>query len=150
MPHDPELVAETRGWFLRAIHDLGAGTVDLTAEPPFTGDAVFHAQQAAEKSMKGFLTWHSRIFRKTHNLTELGTMCHSLDATLEPLFQRAARLTDYAWKYRYPGEPAEPPREEAESALALARAVYDAVIALLPVDVRPPESSTKNDRSATE
>lgn len=137
MPHDPELVAETRGWFQRAAHDLGAGANDLTAMPAFTGDAVFHAQQAAEKSMKGYLTWHSRIFGKTHNLTELGGMCIGLDATLEPMLQRAASLTDYAWKYRYPGEPEEPSRDEAESALVLAREVYDAILSRLPAEVRP-------------
>ena len=112
MAHDPELVAETRGWFSRADHDLDAGAADLATEVPLTGDAVFHAQQAAEKSMKGLLTWHSRIFWKTHNLTELGQMCTAVDASLGSLLQRAARLTDYAWKYRYPGEPEEPPREE--------------------------------------
>jgi HEPN domain-containing protein len=53
MQPDPELVAETRGWLQRADHDLGAGGADLTAQPAFTGDAVFHAQQAAEKSLKG-------------------------------------------------------------------------------------------------
>jgi HEPN domain-containing protein len=137
MPHDPELVAETRGWFQRAAHDLGAGGADLAAESLFTGDAVFHAQQAAEKSMKGFLTWNSRVFRKTHNLTELGGLCSDLDATLEPLLQRAILLTDYAWKYRYPGEPDEPSREEAESALALAGEVYEAVLGRLPGEVRP-------------
>ncbi len=46
-------------------------------------------------------------------------------------------LTDFAWKYRYPGEPESPTREEAEAALALARAVYDAVLARLPEEVRP-------------
>jgi HEPN domain-containing protein len=136
MPHDPELVAETRGWCQRA-HDLGAGANDLTAQPPFTGDAVFHAQQAAEKSMKGFLTWHSHIFRKTHNLTELGRMCVAIDATLHSVLSRAADLTEYAWKYRYPGEPEEPSREETESALALAREVYDAILQRLPDEVRP-------------
>jgi len=40
----------------------------MTAMPPFTGDAVFHAQQVAEKTLKAFLVWHGRIFRKTHNL----------------------------------------------------------------------------------
>lgn len=137
MPHDPELVAETAAWFQRAAHDLGAGAADLTAEPAFTGDAVFHAQQAAEKSMKGYLTWHSRVFRKTHNLTDLGGMCIDVDATLEPLLRSAARLTDYAWKYRYPGEPEEPSREEAESALALAREVYEAILGRLPAEARP-------------
>jgi HEPN domain-containing protein len=138
MPHDPELVAETRGWFQRAAHDLGAGKADLATDPAFTGDAVFHAQQAAEKSMKGYLTWHSRVFGKTHNLTELGRMCSDVDLALEPFLQRAARLTEYAWKYRYPGEPSEPSREEAESALALAGEVYNAIVRRLPEDVRPP------------
>jgi HEPN domain-containing protein len=137
MPHDPELVAETRGWLQRAAHDLGAGAADLAAEPAFTGDAVFHAQQAAEKSMKAYLTWHSHVFRKTHNLTELGTMCAELDPTLGPFLQPAAGLTEYAWKYRYPGEPEEPSREEAESALTLARQVYEAVLQRLPFETHP-------------
>ena len=68
MPHDPELVAETKAWYQKAAQDLRAGDVDLGAQPPLTMDAVFHAQQAAEKAMKGFLTWHSRLFRKTHSL----------------------------------------------------------------------------------
>ena len=147
MPHDPELVAETRGWLTRAVHDLGAGTFGLTAEPSFTGDAVFHAQQTAEKSMKAHLTWHSRIFRKTHNLTELGRMCADLDGTLEILFKNASSLTDYAWKYRYPGEPQEPSRDEAESALTLAREVYDAIVARLPAETHPPGAAPTPARS---
>jgi HEPN domain-containing protein len=137
MPHDPELVAETRGWLRRAQRDLSGGALDLGVEQPLTGDAVFHAQQAAEKAMKGFLTWHSRVFRKTHNLTELGEMCAAVDPELEPLLRRASALTEYAWKYRYPGEPDEPPREEAEHALALAREVYQAILLRLPEDTRP-------------
>ena len=46
-------------------------------------------------------------------------------------------LTEYAWKYRYPGEPAEPDEAEARQALALAREVYDAILARLPAEVRP-------------
>jgi HEPN domain-containing protein len=145
MPHDPELVAETRDWLQRAAHDLAAGAFDLTAQPPFTGDAVFHAQQTAEKTMKGFLTWHSRIFRKTHNLTELGSMCVDVDASLEPQLKPAGALNDYAWKYRYPGEPLEPPREEAESALALAREVFETILRVLPRDVHPqPRTATSS------
>ncbi|MDR7523504.1 MAG: HEPN domain-containing protein [Armatimonadota bacterium] len=137
MSHDPELVAETRGWLVRARTDLASGRADLTVQPPLTGDAVFHAQQAAEKAMKGFLTWHGRVFRKTHNLTELGELCARLDPTLEPLLRRASGLTDYAWKFRYPGEPDEPPRGEAEEALALAREVYEQILVRLPREVAP-------------
>lgn len=137
MPHDTELVAETRGWFVRAARDLAAGAADLGADPALAGDAAFHAQQAAEKSMKGFLTWHSRVFRKTHDLTDLGGTCTEFDPTLEPLLRRAAVLTEYAWKFRYPGEPEELSREEAEKALAVAREVHEVILGRLPEDVRP-------------
>lgn len=137
MAHDPELVAETRAWLVKAGRDLAAATHELKADPPFSGDAAFHAQQAVEKSLKGFLTWHSQPFGKTHNLTELGRSCTQLEPTLEPTVRPAARLTEYAWKFRYPGEPAEPTRKETEDALRLAREVYEAVLKFLPEEVRP-------------
>jgi len=137
MQHDPELLAETRAWLVRAADDLREAEHDLTAVPPLLRGAVFHCQQAAEKAMKGFLTWHSRPFRKTHNLIELGRLCLEVDQALERPLRQAAGLTEYAWKYRYPGEPEAPTQEEAEAALAVARAVYDAVLARLPEEVRP-------------
>ncbi len=82
MPHDPELLAETGAWLLRAADDLRAADLMLAASPPLAGTAVFHAQQAAEKAMKGFLTWHSQPFRKTHNLTEIGGLCVEVDRSL--------------------------------------------------------------------
>jgi len=137
MLHDSELVAETRGSLTRARDDLRAGEVDLGAAPPLTADAVFRAQQVAEKAMKGLLTWHSKVFRKSHNLTEIGALCLAIDSTLGPLLGRAATLTDYAWKFRYPGEPEVPPLSEAQSALALARQVYEAILDRLPAELRP-------------
>jgi HEPN domain-containing protein len=144
MPHDPVRVADTTAWLTRALSDLGAGAHEMTADPPFSADAVFHAQQAAEKALKGFLAWHDVPFGKTHDLAALGRACSQIEPGLTSFGRRAARLTDYAWKYRYPGEPHEPPREEAESALALAREVYDAVLARLPADVRPPARNSRN------
>ena len=47
------------------------------------------------------------------------------------------RLTEYAWKYRYPGEMEEASQGEAEEGLALARQVYDAILARLPAEVHP-------------
>jgi hypothetical protein len=47
--------------------------------------------------------------------------------------QRAARLSQYAWKYRYPGETEPPIRSEAEQALQLAQEVQRAVGGLLPI-----------------
>lgn len=87
--------------------------------------------------MKGFLTWHSKPFRKTHNLAEIGTLCVQIDQTLTSLLHRAVPLTDFAWKFRYPGEPKEPSRDEAEAARALARDVYTAMLDRLPAEVSP-------------
>jgi HEPN domain-containing protein len=137
MRYDPKRVADTRAWLMRAALDLRAAEFEQTADPPISGDIAFHSQQLVEKTLKAFLTWHDQPFRKTHNLVELGEPCAAIVPSLEPLLRRAAVLTEYAWRFRYPGEPEEPPAEEADEALTLAREVYDAVLARLPRDVRP-------------
>jgi HEPN domain-containing protein len=129
--------AEAREWLIKAALDRRAAEFEFTADPPLTADIVFHCQQLAEKSMKGFLAWHDEPFRKTHNLVEVGQQCAAIDATLTDLMRGAARLTEYAWRFRYPGEPEEPPVSEAQEALALAREVYEAILSRLPEEVRP-------------
>ncbi len=136
MRHDPVRLADARAWMAKAASDLRAGAHELQADPPLTGDAVFHAQQAAEKALKGFLVWHDIPFRRTHDLAELGRQCATQDASLISLLERAAALTEYAWRFRYPGEPEEPGVEEAEQALALAREVFDTISSRLPEEVR--------------
>jgi len=136
MPHDDALIAETRGWIMKAAKDLAIAVYELKADPPFAEDVVFHAQQAVEKTLKAFLTWHGRIFRETHNLVELGGACVELDPSLEPILRRAAPLTEYAWRYRYPGDPGEPTAEQAEEAITTAQAVHEALLERLPVELR--------------
>jgi HEPN domain-containing protein len=136
MPFDPTLVAEAQGWLRKASEDLRAADFEMQAEPPLAADIVFHAQQAAEKSLKGFLTWHRQTFRKTHSIEEIGEQCLAIDASLRPIVDRAAPLTEYAWRFRYPGDSNAPPPEETHKALALAREVYEAVLSRLPPDLR--------------
>jgi HEPN domain-containing protein len=136
MMPNPELVSETRAWFSKAAHDIRMAELALQDEPPMTDQAVYHAQQAAEKAMKGLLTWHERIFRKTHNLIELGEVCVALIPELEPLLRRSAGLSDYAWQYRYPGDMDEPNHEEAEDALSLARETVMNILSHLPDEVK--------------
>ena len=93
---------------------------------------MFHCQQAVEEALKAFLTWHDQPFRKTHDLVEVGTQCAALDPSLEDLLRRAAPLTEYAWKFRYPGNAEEPTQTEAEEALELARESVEAVLLRLP------------------
>lgn len=84
MSRDPILTAETRAWFAKASEDLRAADFEFGATPPLLADIVFHCQQAAEKAMKGFFTWHSQPFRRTHSLEEIGTQCLTIDPSLHP------------------------------------------------------------------
>lgn len=135
MPLDPP--GEARRWFLKAQEDLRAGNLDLTATPPLVEDALFHAQQATEKAVKGFLVWHSRTFRKVHDLREVGGAAVAIDGSLEPLLQRAARLAPFAGVFRYPTDMGTPTAEEAQEALELAREVYNEILGRLPAEGRP-------------
>jgi HEPN domain-containing protein len=123
MPHDPARVADTKAWLSRAATDLRAAALDLAADPPVLDDLVFHCQQAVETAMKSLLTWHDEPFGKTHNL--------------ETLVDQAVPLTEYAWKFRYPGEHEGASRDEAERALMIAREVFEAVLARVPQDTHP-------------
>lgn len=49
-----------------------------------------------------------------HNLEELAEQCLRLDPTLKRIVDTVVPLTEYAWKFRHPGDPDEPTREEAE------------------------------------
>ena len=135
MAVDPELVDETRAWLKKAANDLRAAEALRAASPPLLDEAVFHCQQAAEKALKGFLTWNGRAFRKTHNLEEVGEQCVSIDPTLGETVDRGVPLSEYAWKFRYPGGPYEPTPEEAIETLAIAREVVEAVLSRLPAEV---------------
>lgn len=137
MPLDPGRLADTRGWLQRAAADLRGAEIDLAARPPLLGDAAFHCQQAVEKALKAFLAWHDVPFRKTHDLGELAHQCLAIDRSLEELCRRAQDLTPFAWIFRYPGDVEEPPVEDVAGAAALAREVYEAIVARLPGEARP-------------
>ena len=113
----------------RAELDLRAAKVDLGADPPLLADAAFHCQQAVEKALKALLTRHDHLFRKTHDIGELGHACLEHEPSLEALLRESAPLTEYAWRFRYPGEVFEPDRQEVESALELAGRVVAEVTA---------------------
>lgn len=83
MSLDPARVSEVRGWLVKAASDLRNAEFTLDADPAIYGDVVFHCQQAAEKTLKAFLVWHDKRFRKTHSLEEIGEQCLAIDSGLK-------------------------------------------------------------------
>lgn len=128
---------EVRGWLLRASEDLRAGRHDLTARPPLCNDVAFHAQQCAEKAMKAFLVYHERPFRKTHNLTELGGAVAKVEPALSELMREASLMTEFAWRFRYPGDQASVSESDAVQSIELAARVLEEVQGNLPRTCTP-------------
>lgn len=73
-----------------------------------------------EKTLKAFLAWHDRPFRKTHSLEELGAACEVIDTSLRSVIDPAVPLTEFAWAFRYPGDHPTPTIEEARQSLSTA------------------------------
>jgi HEPN domain-containing protein len=107
-------------------------------------NALYHCEQAAEKALKGFLTWHDQPFRKTHNLLELGDACALIDPTFTATAASLHVLTDYAWKLRYPGDPYVLEEGELAAMMALADTALDEV------QRRMPEQKTVSPRDGSE
>ncbi|MCW5978327.1 MAG: HEPN domain-containing protein [Bryobacteraceae bacterium] len=137
MAFDPVLLAHTKQWLRLATEDLAYAAHALTAQPPFSKDALFHCQQAAEKGLRAFLTWRDIRFRGVHDLDEIGQQCAGVDPTLAELAVRVRPLTAFASHLRYPGAEYDATLEEAESALGLAREVWAAVSARMPEEALP-------------
>jgi len=137
MQPDRALEAITRQWLGHARDDLALARSALKeGSAPFLRDALFHSQQAAEKALKAFLTWHDIPFRKVHDLEIVGAQCCEVDPSLASIVVQARELTRYAWTLRYPGEPYEPEPPEVSGAIDIAAAALEAVLSRLPVGFR--------------
>ncbi len=72
-------------------------------------------------------------FPKTHSIRGLLNLVKSIDAELAQQIMTAATLTVYGVEMRYPGGLPDPDKDEATTALELARKVKDAVMRALPL-----------------
>jgi len=88
------------------------------------------------KALKGFLTFHDRPFRKTHDLDELASECERLDDGLVSILGGARDLTPFAWRFRYPGDDEPPASADIDEALGTARRVFRAIVERLPPEAQ--------------
>jgi HEPN domain-containing protein len=127
-----EPVDLTRGWIKKAQSDLAA--VDALIAARSFDTACFHAQQAAEKYLKAFLTHYGVTFPATHNLAKLVELGARTDESLRTLTATVEPLTPYAVETRYDAQ-FWPSRDVAENARLLAKTVEQAVLSRLPAGV---------------
>ncbi len=111
-------------WLIYGDEDLRLAVYAMTLqadEPPYRLIA-YHAQQCAEKYLKGFLVYCGVDFPYTHNISILLELC-SGQADWFAELQDAEQLTLYSVTTRYPGEDDEVTEDEAKSAVEIARGV---------------------------
>ena len=130
----PELRDELHAWVTKAQHDLCAAERLTLGDDPILDVAVYHCQQAAEKALKGFLTFHEEPFERTHSLPTLVWQCVDVDESFDSLRDAAELLNPLATRFRYPGEIMEPDIDEAREAIARAEEVVQFVMDRLPRD----------------
>ena len=136
MSPDAARLADTRAWLSKAQTDVRCARMSRRADPPILEDALFHCQQACEKALKAFLAWHDVPFRKTHSLEEVGEQCLRIDPSLGAIIDAAVPLTEFAWAYRYPGEPEEPEPASVDQAIDTTVALVGAILDRLPAALR--------------
>jgi len=130
-------VVQTQAWFLKANDDLREAEFVLTATPPFVGSSLFHSEQAVEKAIKGFLTWHEKIFR-TDDLEQLKLLCVEADPSTAEVLEGVEQLTEYAFRFRYPNDLGEPDFDQATETLRFAARLVGAVLARVVAQAQRP------------
>lgn len=131
----PESLLVASQWAKKAENDLrnAQHTLKLEKDCPF--DTVcFHAQQCAEKYLKAALAFHGIDFPRTHDLTELAAILPP-GKFLGLASQSLKELNPYAVEARYPGDWEPQTREEAETAVKIAKKARGAIRADLPRDI---------------
>jgi HEPN domain-containing protein len=119
----PRPLERPEGLLFKARNDLALAKLGLDADTALDG-VCFHAQQAAEKSVKAVLALHRVPYPFTHDLGMLIGLGAKLRADVLEFEETAENLMEYAVRARY-DEKLYPDHETADEALANAQRIYD-------------------------
>ncbi len=90
-------------WLRHAESDLVLANLALEREEVLTEMVCFHAQQAAEKALKGLLLARGQRFPRVHDLEQLLEIAREGRIDLPEWADELLELTPYAAETRYPG-----------------------------------------------
>ncbi len=119
---------EFEKWFKKAEQDffIIRNVIDIKDAPYEL--CCFHAQQAAEKYLKAYLTAHNEQFPKTHMLFVLVKQCVNRNNVFKEILENAKKLEEYAVSPRYPDDLDDISLEDAKQAYQNALTIKDFVI----------------------
>ena len=132
---DEATLNEAGGWLRKARSDLASARKLASGSDPYLDTAIYHCQQAAEKALTIFLSYHAQPFGKTHDLRVLIAQASTLEAGFRSWQDAADRLTPLGTEFRYPGGILKPDREEFDTALGFADGIVSFATSLLPKDI---------------
>ena len=134
---------DVREWIKKAEEDYlaSARLIRFKINPAY--DAVcFHAQQCAEKYLKGALVSEGKLFPKIHDLRVLLDRLLTMHHEWNLLSPDADILTEYAVFFRYPGRWAD--RKLARAAIDACDRIREAVRLSLGIQSKPITRYRKN------
>ena len=113
-------------WLYKADRDLkGAkGMLDLALEDL----SVYHAQQCAEKALKGYLVCNLQPIPKSHDLGRLMGLCVNLDTDFFDIETEIRGLQGLDVRFRYPDVDLVPDITTTQEAIGFADAVLSFVV----------------------
>ena len=114
-------------WITRAAEDIRTIALLLREDGP-PNPICFHAQQAAEKYLNGFLASRGIHIRKVHDLGSTLTTCEEVDNAFETLRDEAKYLDQFYLEARYSTEIPTFTRADAHRAAEAARRVKELVL----------------------
>lgn len=126
--------SNVRAWLEKAEHDLLNIENNLAAVRVPWDTVCFHAQQAAEKTLKAFLVHHGGHVPRTHDLVTLLTGCVAFAPDLADLEADCRNLTYFAVSTRYPDDLYEPEEADGRAMNEAARRVRQRILAVLSID----------------
>lgn len=135
---DPEVLKVLRRWLRYAEDDLRVAEI-LLEQSSVPRTSCFHAQQAAEKSIKAIFVFLQVDFPFTHDLDRLRDLLPGRWTVKE--MPDLAELSVWAVEPRYPGDVIEATRQDAETAVDQARSIYEIAIEDLKRHGYKPENS---------
>lgn len=123
-PNDNMTPGSGRDWLRHAASDLRFARLGLMDMDVLRNQVAFHAQQAAEKSLKAVLVDRALRFPNTHDLEALVEIVQLAGLSL-PVAIQIESLTPFAVETRYPGVFSQVSTAEAENAIRSAEVLFD-------------------------